>query len=130
MGYINGNKVFAVIKTPNLTGSLYKHSVKMQGTYNNMSITIYADLYTTLNANYATEGFSWDDCMDEWQGVIAGDLDNQRTLQYCECLGSGSVSRYQTQLYENMSDVGTSTFITIDMSVMSFISDTVTPVLL
>lgn len=127
MGYFNGNKVFAVIKTQNLT-SLYKHSVKMQGTYNNMSITIYADLYTTSNANYATAGFSWDDCMDEWQGVIAGDLDNQRTLQYCECSGSGS--GYQTQLYENMSDVGTSTHYTIDMSVMSFISDTVTPVLL
>ena len=126
MGYFNGNKVFAVVKTQKLT-NLYKHSVKMQGTYNNMAITIYAELYTTASGNYSTNNLYWDDCMDEWNGIIAGDIDGQN-VQYLSC--GGSSLQFQTEVYEDMNDIGTSTFITIDMSVMEFISDTVTPVLL
>lgn len=120
----NSKKVGAILKSiPQ--NPIYKHSVKMTGTYDGHSITIYADLYTTSNVNYAASRFSWDDCMDDWEGVIAGNIDGNK-VQYLTCVGS--IGLYQTDVYEDITDVGTTTYTTIDMAVMNFITDVVTQI--
>lgn len=126
MGYINGNKVFQVVKTVELPK--YKHHVKMQGEYGGINYTIYADMISNDNTNWATEGYTFSDTeffsgggYSAWEGVIAGYDDNNNKFQYA-ILG-GSVVNGQSELYydiENQRDA------TIDSQLLEFISDTVT----
>ena len=102
MGYINGNKVFQVVKTVDIPK--YKHHVKMQGEYQGVIYTIYADIVSNDSTNWATEeyGFADIDELNEngWTGVIAG-YDNQNNKFQFAHLGKESVS-YQSELYYNI----------------------------
>ena len=124
MAYINGKKVITVVKKG---GQLYKHSVKLQGTYQSAPFTIYAEIISNDATNWATAGFSWTDIDDlaanGWSGFIAGRGGQGDNLyQYMNC-NSQQIANLYTD-YETP----TVNYDTIDASVLEFITDTVTPI--
>lgn len=120
MAYINGKKVIQVVKTKTLP-QLYKHSVYLIGrNQNNKLVELYADLYTTDSNEYTD--LHWDDVMAAWEGVISGLIENDSDLAYMKVDANS-----QAELYVNVSDIHTSPYSTLDMSVMQFDGDDVTP---
>lgn len=114
MGYFNGNKVFTVkeVKKP------FKHRVKIQATVVQETFIIYADVYSMDNTNWA--GQDWRDKTDYWAGFIAGSGGQGNDLfQYMDC-GSQTATLYMD--YENQSAY----YVTLDISTLEIISDTVT----
>lgn len=124
MAYINGKRVFQIVtKTP----QYYKHSVKMQGTYQSAPFTVYAEIISNDATNWATAGYSWTDIDDlatnGWSGYIAGRGGQGDVLfQYMNCDSQQTANLYTD--YENQSV----NYDTIDASVLEFIEDTVTPI--
>lgn len=124
MAYINGKKVITVVKKG---GQRYKHSVKLQGTYQSAPFTIYAEIISNDATNWATAGYSWTDIDDlaanGWSGYIAGRGGQGDVLfQYMNCDSQQTANLYTD--YENQ----TVNYDTIDASVLEFIEDTVTPI--
>ena len=122
MAYINGKKIFQVVKTAK---QHYKHSVKLQGVDGGYSFTIYADIIFTDAQNW--QGSTWSNVIPwqdfPWEGIIVGkDTSNNLTFQYMEVFDP-----YQTCLYYDIEDKTSYYFIDIDNLV--FITDTVTPIL-
>lgn len=123
MAYINGKKVITVVKKG---GQRYKHSVKLQGTYQSAPFTIYAEIISADATNWATAGYSWtdiDELANGWSGFIAGRGGQGDVLfQYMNCN-----SQYTANLYTDY-ETPSVNFDTIDARVLDFIEDTVTPI--
>ena len=125
MAYINGKKIIQAVKT---APQFYKHHVKMQGSYQNVDYTVYADFISKDNTSWVGKTFDQIDqfIQNGYEGIIAGYDSLTYRFQYA-LINNGTPPSFQCELYYKIYDWNG--FKTIDASVLSFITDTVTPLI-